>query len=220
MVGLIVSLALLGLAAFDPIGIAAMPILLLQKNPFKRSLTFLGGSLFSLILMGLLFARGFGATVLHFENSHPEFIPSIETIAGIILLAIAGNMIWRMKMGKLSVEPGDFIVKHLQLRGWQLFIFGSLLVAFQSVIDVVFVIAMIRVGQLHLQVITLLVAVVTYAVAALIFQFAVVAAFRLTPPKQRVKTLDSVHSILIKYSYQGVIGISLLLGFGLLVLAF
>lgn len=219
MFSLFVSLALLGLSAIDPIGIAAMPILLLQKNPFMRSLTFLSGSLVSLLLMGLLFARGFGTVVLHFESSNAWVVPSLEAAAGLILLCIAGTIVWRMNRDQLTVEPGDFMVKRLRLHGWQLFIFGALLVAFQSVVDVVFVIAMIRVGRLHLQLATLTAAVATYAVAALALQFAVIVAYGLTPPKQRTKTLDKVHNLLAKYSYQVVIGISILLGCGLLVIA-
>lgn len=217
--GLFLSLALLGLSAVDPIGIAAMPILLLQNDPFKRSFIFLGGSFVALMAMGLLFARGFGTVVLNFENSNTWFVPSVETIAGVVLLSIAATVLWRMKTGKLSVEPSETVVQRLRLGGWQLFIFGGLLVAVQSIIDVVFAIAMIRVGQLHLPAVTLVAAVVTYAGMALVLQFAVVAAYRLTPPKRRDKTLDRVNGLLAKYANQVLIGVSFLLGCALLVLA-
>jgi hypothetical protein len=217
--GLFLSVALLGLFAIDPIGIAAMPILLLQKNPFRRSFIFLGGSFVSLMVMGLLFARGFGAVVLRFESTNTWFVPSIEAVAGLVLLSIAGTVFWRMKTGKLSVEPPKTMVKRLQLGNWQLFILGALLVTVQSIVDVVFVIAMIRVGQLSLPTITLAAAVATYATTALILQFAVVAAYKLTPPKRRAKTLDKVHSLLVKYANQALIGVSFLLGCVLLVIA-
>src|ERR1035437_266626 len=97
MFSLFVFLALLGLSAIDPIGIAAMPILLLQKNPFIRSFIFLGGSFVSLMLMGLLFAQGYGAIVLRFDNSHAWFVPSVEAVVGLVLLIIAGIVFWRMK---------------------------------------------------------------------------------------------------------------------------
>jgi hypothetical protein len=219
MLGVFVSLALLGLSAIDPIGIAAMPVLLLQAHPFRRSFIFLSGSFVSLMVMGLLFSRGFGAIVLKFENTNPWFVPSAEVIAGLVLLGIAGTMVWRIKAGKLSVEPADSMLKRLQLVSWQLFIFGFLLVAVQSLVDVVFVIAMIRIGQLHLKIITLLAAVATYSVMALLWQGAVVAAYKLAPSKQRIKTLDRVHRLLTKYANQATIGVSFLLGCALLILA-
>jgi hypothetical protein len=196
-----------------------MPILLLQGNPFRRSFIFLGGSFVSLMVMGLLFARGFGAVVLRFENSHTWFVPTVEAVSGLVLLSIAGTVFWRMKTGKLSVEPSDAMVKRLQLGNWQLFILGALLVMVQSIVDVVFVIAMIRVGQLRLTAITLWAAVATYATAALVLQLAVVAAYKLAPPQQRAKTLDKVHGLLIKYANQALVAVSFLLGCLLLVLA-
>jgi hypothetical protein len=219
MFGLFIFLALLGLSAIDPIGIAVMPILLLQKNPFMRSFIFLGGSFVSLVVMGLLFARGFGAIVLSFENSHTWFMPSVEAVAGLVLFSIAGAVFWRMKTGKLSVEPSDAMMKRLRIGSWQLLTLGALLVTVQSIVDVVFVIAMIRVGQLRLPTITLLAAVATYAIAALVLQFSVVVAYKLTPSKQRNKTLDRVHDLLVKYAHQALIGVSLLLGCTLLVIA-
>lgn len=84
MVVLFISLAVLGLAAIDPIGLAAMPVLLVQRRPFARSFAFLGGSFISLMVMGLLFARGFGLIVLHFEKAHTWLIPSAEVLAGLV----------------------------------------------------------------------------------------------------------------------------------------
>lgn len=219
MFGLFVSMAILGLSAFDPVGIAAMPVLLLQKNPYRRCLTFLSGSFFSLLLMGILFSRGFGAIVLRFENTHTWLVPIVELIAGLMLLSIAGIMLWRVKVGKLSIEPNNKMIKRLQLRNWQLFIFGALLVAIQSIIDVVFSIAMIHIGQLHLRFPTLLAAITTYACFALALQIAVVGAYSLTPLKQRVNTLDKVDRLLQRYAKQTMIGISFLLGCVLLFLS-
>jgi hypothetical protein len=212
-------LALLGISAIDPIGIAAMPILLLQKQPVKRSFIFLGGSFVSLIGIGLLFAKGFGQTILNFEKFHSWFVPGVEVVAGLTLLSIVGTLLWRMKTGRLSIDPPASMVKRLQLGNWQLFIVGALLVAFQSTVDVVFVIAMIRVGQLRLSNITLTAAVVTYAVTALVLQLSVVVAYMLTSPKRRAQTLDKVHNLLVKYANQALIGVSFLLGCVLLVLA-
>lgn len=169
--------------------------------------------------MGLIFARGFGAIILGFDNTHAWFVPGLEAIAGLALLGIAGTVFWRLKASRLPVEPSGTMVKRLRLGGWQLFVLGALLVMVQSTVDVVFVVAMIRAGQFGLPIITLLAAVATYASAALILQFAVVAAYKLAPPRQRVKTLDKVHGLLIKYANQALIGVSFLLGCGLLVIA-
>jgi hypothetical protein len=219
MFGLFVSLAILGLSAIDPIGIAAMPILLAQKNPLARSLTFLGGSLVSLMLIGILFAQGFGKVMLVFETDHTWFVPSIEATAGLILLVIAGVVFWRIKTGETKVEPSKTLAKSLKLGRWQLFMGGALLVTIQSIVDVVFVVAMLRIGQLHVSNITLLAAVATYALAALALQFAVVATYLLAPPAYRAKTLDSVHKLLEKHASQALVGVSLLLGCTLLAIA-
>jgi hypothetical protein len=217
--GLFFSLALLGLAAIDPIGIAAMPILLTQNKPYARSFTFLGGSFVSLMVMGFLFARGFGVRVLRFENTHAWLVPGAEALAGLVLLGIAGTLLWRVKTGRLSVEPSDNVTKRLRLGGWQLFILGAVIVAVQSIVDVVFVIAMIRVGQIKLSNIRLLAGIAAYAIAALVLQLAVVAAYRLAPQKHRLQTLDKVHRLLARYANQSLIGVSLVLGCALLVLA-
>ena len=64
MLALFISLVLLGLSAIDPIGIAAMPILLVQNTPTNEVSYFLFGSFMSLMLMGMLFAKGFGHIVI------------------------------------------------------------------------------------------------------------------------------------------------------------
>jgi len=219
MFALFVSLALLGLSAIDPVGIALMPVLLMQKHPFKRSFIFLGGSFISLLVMGLLLAKVFGLAVLHFEKSHSWLLPSLETMAAIALLSIAGTLFWRIKKKQLSVEPPTRILKRLQLGNRHLFIAGGLLVAVQSVLDVVFVIAMVRIGQLNLADVTLTAAVATYAVAALIFQLGVVLAYRLSPTEQRTATLDKVHNLIGSYADEALLAVSFILGCLLLALA-
>jgi len=216
-IGLLLSLGLLGLSAVDPVGIAAMPLLLTQKNPFARSLLFLGGSFTALMVMGLLFAQGFGTVVVRFEATRSWLVPGIEVAAGVVLLGIAGTLLWRMKTSRLSVEkPSDAIVKRLQLGNGQLFLFGAGLVAVQSIVDVVFVVAMIHAGQLHLSGFALVTAVGTYAVTALVLQLAVVMAYWITPRKQRAQTLGKVHHLLTRYANQTIMTISLLLGCALL----
>ena len=217
MLGLLTQLAVLGLLAIDPIGIAVMPILLSHKKPYARSFVFLSGSFFALVLMGLLFAVGFGAKVLHFESGQTWLVPSAEVLAGIVLLLIAARLLWLLKLGRLSTEPSDSMVRRLQLNSWHLLILGAILVTLQSMIDVVFVIAMIRIGQLQLNALALLTAVATYAIAALLLQLAVIGTYWITPQKQKLLTLDRVHTLLTRYANQAVIGTSLFLGSALLI---
>lgn len=215
--GLLVSLALLGLASIDVLGIAAMPILLTQKRPFARSFTFLGGSFAALMAVGLILAQGFGAIVLRFDNSHNWLVPDAEIIAGLVLLTIAATLLRHLKTGRNSVEPSDAIVKRLRFGDGQLFLLGAAIVTVQSIADVVFVIAMIRVGQLDLSTAGAVVAVGTYAVSALVLQLAVVAAYRLAPERQRLRTLDKVHALLGAYSNQALMCISSALGCALII---
>ncbi len=196
-----------------------MPILLIQPHPYRRSLIFLAGSFTSLMVMGLLFAHGFGRIIFNFEKTHSWLLPTVEAAAGITLLCIAATIGWRNRTGELSVEPSAAIIKRLKLSNWQLFLVGTLLVVVQSIIDVVFVLAMIRLGQLNVSASTLIAAVATYAVFALVLQLLVVLAYRLSPLKKRARTLDQVHWLLTKYTYQMLIGVSCLLSAILLGLA-
>ncbi len=219
MFGILISMMLLGLSAIDPVGIATMPILLTQEKPYRRSLTFLGGSFIALVGMGLLFARGFGAIVLRFDDTHAWMVPIAEAVAGLILLSIAGVLLIQIKQGKTSVEPSKSLAGRLQMGTLRLGFLGAGLVIVQSVIDVVFVIAMIHLGRLQLPAPELTAAVMTYAVAALALQAAVVVAYRLAPPRHRAKTLAGVHKLLTQYANQAMAGISLALGCMLLLLA-
>jgi hypothetical protein len=219
MLALFVTLIFLGLSAIDPIGIAIIPILLLQKHPYIRSFIFLSGSFLSLIIMGLLFAHGFGVIIMHFESTYAYLVTTLELIAGVILLIMAGVIFWRTKAGKLTFKPSASIKKRLNLNNWQLFGAGVLLVAIQSIADIVFVIAMIKIGQRNLSIITLALAVVVYALAALVLQIAVVIAFKLTPSLHRERTLDIIHRLLKDYSNQALIIVSFVLGLIFLAIA-
>jgi hypothetical protein len=216
MVGLYISLGLLGLAAVDPVGIAIMPLLLIQKRPLERALIFLSGSFASLMLFGVLFAKGLGQVVLRFENRNHWFVPTVELLAGVILLMIAAVVYVQYRRGKDSVEPSERTRKWLNLTNFHLFVVGALLVAVQSVLDVVFAVAMVRVGQYRLNDLQLVAGVATYAAMALVIQIIVVVAYRLAPPVQRTKRLKLVNTLLAKYSSQTLIAVSLVLGILLL----
>lgn len=219
MFGLYTSLAFLGLLAIDPIGIGIIPILLIQKHPYRRVTVFLGGSFITLMIMGLLLAKGLGGIVLRLEQRRSWFVPTVETVAGLILLAIAAAVYSRLRAGKLSTEASSRTLRWLQLGSWQLFSLGALLVAIQSIVDLVFVIAMVRIGQLKLSDLVILGAIATYALAALILQLSIVIAFRFAPHQQKAKTLDTAHGLLVKYSNQALIIVSLILSLVLFTLA-
>jgi hypothetical protein len=220
MFSLYLSLALLGLAAVDPIGIAIMPILLLQDNPIKRSSIFLAGSFLSLMVMGVALSKGLGAIVLHFEKGNRWLIPTLELAAGVILVCLALFVMVRLLTNKpISSKPSKSTEKWLKLNSTYLFIVGFILVLVQSILDVVFLIAMIKLGQAHLSNTDTVLAVITYSVPALILQILVVVAFKLTPDNQKKQLLGKINGLLSKYSNQALIGASGLVGIIMLVLS-
>ena len=146
--------------------------------------------------------------------------PGLEAAAGILLIIIAGVVYWQKRVGRLQYQQSPQIVKRLRLNNWQLFTVGAGLVAIQSIVDVVFMVAMIRIGKLNLSFMTLLAAVTTYALAAIILQIAVVAAYRFTPPTRRAKTLTTIHRWLKDYANQLLMAVSLILGIILLIVAY
>jgi hypothetical protein len=216
MFGLFLSLSLLGLAAVDPIGIAVMPLLLSQKHPLTRSFIFLFGSFIALISMGLVFSRGLGEIILRLETTYTWLVPAVETAAGFILLAIAFYLFRQTRTKEYSGQPSQFIVRRLQLGSWQLFIVGALIVTVQSIVDVVFVVAMVQVGTLHLPTLVQFAGITTYAIAALLLQLAIIVAYLLTPIKRRTALFSTIHSLVTRHAYRIVIVISILLGGGLL----
>jgi hypothetical protein len=216
MFALFLSLSLLGLAAVDPIGIAVMPLLLSQKRPLTRSFIFLTGSFVALISMGLVFARGLGEIILQLETSCTWLVPTVEAAAGFILLTVAFYLFRQTKKNEYSGQLSQFIVRRLQLSSWQLFIVGALIVTVQSIVDVVFVVAMIQIGTLHLPIFLQIAGIATYAIAALVLQLAIVVAYVFTPNKQRTELFSTIHRLATRHTYHIIIAVSVLLGGGLI----
>lgn len=220
MLALFAALALLGFLAIDPIGIAAMPILLLQNRPFSRSLSFLSGSFASLVIIGFLIARYIGQILLKLDNAHAWVVPVIEFIAGLILIVTALFLFIKRESESLKLSTrSESVRKKLQMNNKKLFILGALIVLAQSLIDVIFVLAMIRVGELKLTNLDLSFAVAIYALSSLAIQFIIVAAFALTPLKHRARTLVKVHKLLDSYSNQIITVVSLVLGIFLIIVS-
>lgn len=215
MVSVFISLFLLGLAAVDPVGIAVMPVLLVQQRPLVRSLVFLLGSFVALMVMGVAFAQGLGGVILRQQVQYPWLMPAIEAVAGVVLLIIAGWLIIRLRAHALASKPSTLLLRHLQSGYWQLFGFGAIIVTLQSIVDVVFVIAMVRSGALHAGLLMTILTAATYAIAALLIQVGVVVAYSLTPQKLKRQILNRVQALIERYAHRSVIAISLALGFGL-----
>ena len=213
------SLFMLGLTEFDPIGLIAVPLILGQKNYYRRITAFLLGGFLSLMVMGLLFAKGLGKALISFEHSNSWFLPTIEYVAAVVLFIVAGVAYWSLKSGKLSIEPGKKTRQWLKLNAIHLFIIGFILVVGQSLIDVVYIIAMIKIGQFHISNFQLVGGITTYSFGALVVQLVIVIIFMLAPKDQRDKLLVKIKDTVIKYSYKIVVVISLILGLILLALA-
>ena len=216
MFSLFLSLALLGVAAVDPIGIAVMPLLLSQKNPLVRSFVFLFGSFVALIVMGLVFSKGLGTLILQLESTRAWLVPAIEIAAGIILLIIAFYLFWYARKKQYSAEPSQSIISKLHLGNWQLFIVGALIVTFQSIVDIVFVVAMVQVETLHLSTTLQIAGIATYAIAALMLQIAIVVAYVFTSPRRRTALFGTINKLTSRYTNRIVIAVSTLLGGGIL----
>lgn len=183
-VALIGATAGLGLAAVDVVGIAFMPILLAQTNGVRRATVFLLGSFVALLTMGMVFTTGLGSVVVDIQHRYPWLVPGVEVFGGVVLLVLGVVMLVRARNGSSTHAP-DNLVERLNLPEPLLFGFGAVLVAIQSVIDVVFVVAMVDVGARELPLYEVVANVLAYAVAALAIQVAVVVAYVVTPHERR-----------------------------------
>ena len=74
-----------------------------------------------------------------------------------------------------------------------------ILVILQSLLDVVFIVAMVNVGAKNLPVFEVVVAVLVYATAALAVQIAIVAAYAWAGPERRARVADTVTAWLDRY---------------------
>lgn len=182
------SLALLGLAAVDPVGIAVMPVLLTQRNGIRRSVWFLLGSALGITALGVVFAVGAGRVMLRLTDDYPWLEPGVEIVCG-VLFAAFGMFLW--KRGG-DVEVSGSLRRRLNLPGGTLFGFGAGLVVVQSLLDVVFIVAMVNIGAKNLPDLEVVIAVLVYAVAALALQVAVVVAYAMVSIDRRQAVADAV----------------------------
>lgn len=213
VLSLVVSLAFLGFAAVDPVGIAVMPLLLTQPNGIRRSLWFLAGSALGIMALGITFAVGAGHVMLRVTTQYPWLEPGIEIACG-VLFAGFGIYVWRS--GE-QVEVSGNLRRRLALPSGTLFGFGAILVLIQSLLDVVFIVAMVNIGAKNLPVIEIVFAVLVYAAAALAVQMAIVIAYGSVAPDRRSVLADAVTGWLDRYGRRLAIGASI--GVGLVLVA-
>lgn len=204
----------LGFAAIDAIGIAFMPILLAQPNGLRRALVFLLGSFIALVAMGLLFTTGIGSWVAAFNDEHPWLEPTVEVVGGVFLLGAGIVMLVRSRSGGTHVP--DNLVEKLTLPMPLLFGFGVVLVTIQSLVDVVFAVAMVEIGATGASLLEDIVLVLTYTVCALALQAAVVVAYLLTPHGQRDRAMTRFTDWLTRRGEYWAGWAALVVGIGLL----
>lgn len=197
--GLLEEMAALGIAAFDPVGLAAMPVLLAQPSGVRRAWTFVIGSVSALMLMGVGFATGLGGPLLRFSKKYPWLDASIELAAAVVLIGIGVWLVLRAR--RAAAEGGESLTgesftKRLQLPLPLLFAFGFALVVVQSLVDVVFLVAMVEMGTRALGISEVVVAVAVYTAAALLLQVLVVVGYQLLPATKRDGALDGFNSVL------------------------
>jgi hypothetical protein len=77
-----------------------------------------------------------------------------------------------------------------------LFGFGFVLVVVQSLVDVVFLVAMVEMGTRALGISQVVVAVAVYTAAALLLQVLVVVGYQLLPSTKRDSALDGFNDVL------------------------
>lgn len=188
-IALLGEMIALGLGAFDPVGLAAMPILLSQPNGVRRAWVFLTGSVAALMSLGIAFAAGLGRPIVEFSKRYPWLDSAIELGAAVILVVIGIWLLWHARSAAKSGNSGslasDSFTKRLQLPLGLLFIFGFLLVTVQSLVDVVFLVAMVEMGARELGLVETTVAVATYTVAALALQVLVVVVYQVLNADRR-----------------------------------
>lgn len=189
-----------GVAAFDPVGVAAMPILLLQPRGIRRSWVFISGSAVALMLMGFAVALGLGGPLVEFSRRFPWLDDAIELGAGVVLVLLGGYFLLRARAANDNTNPesitSDSFRKRLSLPLAMLFAFGFILVIVQSIVDVVFLLAMVDMGQERLGMLATALAVAIYTVAALLIQILVVVAFQRLSPERREQTLQRFSAFL------------------------
>jgi len=216
-----VSLAILGLIAVDPIGIAVTLIILVQKKPIARSMSFIAGSFTILIILGYLISSYLGKYVYKIAFNEHWIITLIELISGLILLLISLYLYIKSRKSsyKKLYSPSSTLINRLNLGYINLFFIGVVVVSVQSLADVVFILAMTKLGSLKLSHINLSIGLLIYAISSLLIQCLIVFVFFITPDKNKKQVISKANTLLGKYTNKLIIIISFILGIILLLTA-
>jgi len=210
-IAFLVELIGLGLAAFDPIGVAIVILLLAQPRGATRAWAFLLGSISSLLLLGMLVATGLGRPIVRFREQFPWLDTAFEVTVGVVLIGVGIYLLRHARSASGGLQP-EAVTKRLRAPLPLLFVLGFLLVSVQNILDVVFLVAMVETGARLLSVAGTLVAVVVYTVAAVIVQVALVVAYQLLPAARRQAALDGFNAVLEKRGEQVAGWLALALG--------
>lgn len=213
----IVELAGLGLAAFDPIGVAIVILLLAQPRGASRAWAFLLGSIASLLLLGMLVATGLGRPIVRFREQFPWLDTAFEVTVGVVLVGVGVYLLRRARSESGGLQP-EAVTKRLSAPLPLLFVLGFVLVTVQNILDVVFLVAMVETGARLLSALATLVAVGVYTLAAVVVQVALVVAYQLLPDARRQAALDGFNAVLEKRGEQVAGWLALVLGSLLLLL--
>lgn len=216
MFSLLASLIVLGLAAIDPVGIAIMPVLLAQRDGLRRATVFLLGSALGLATLGFLFALGLGRYMLHIFRRYPWLEPAIEIGAGAVIAGF-GLYVWqRSRSGGSAATVSDSMRSRLEWGDGRLLGFGAALVVVQSMVDVVFIVAMVNIGVKVHEPLDVLLAVGVYTLAALAAQAVIVAAVALSGEQRRARMVAYLNDWLERFGVRVAMWASLAIG-GLLI---
>ncbi len=198
--GLFGEMVALGLGAFDPVGLAAMPILLSQSRGVRRAWTFILGSITAILVLGIAFASGLGRPIVTFSKQYPWLNSAIELGAAAILMGIGVWLLWHARKvarsGSGESLASESFTKRLELPLALLFVFGFLLVTVQSMVDVVFLVAMVEMSTRELAFLGTALAVGVYTLAALALQIIVVVAYQLLSADRRDAALVKFNAYL------------------------
>ena len=167
-----------------------MPLLLTQPNGIRRSTWFLLGSVLGIITLGVVRDRR-----RPHHAAPDDRLPVVgaghrdrvrRVVRRVWLLPLVAPAARRCRTGGVRQSAAA-----AEPQRWKLFGFGAGLVVVQSLLDVVFIVAMINVGARNLPALEVLIAVVVYGRGADL-QIAIVAAYAMAGPQRRTVVADAV----------------------------
>lgn len=193
MAAILLQLMALGFISLDPVGIAAMPMLLAQQRGLLKALSFLAGSFVAMVVAGVILANGAGLVLVKITKEDPKLEPTVEMISGLILLVTAAVIVLRARnKTHVANPPPPELSKNMSLSPPRLFLYGVVIVILQSLVDIVFVLAMVNTGTKKFELYIDVFLVSCYAFAALAVQIVIVVLYLVAPSETRGPILENV----------------------------